>query len=60
MKRRCIKCVYGYNVTLNSIRIDIQCCGFGVKYEAVPVGKFCPIDGRKLQNLRKGCKKRRR
>lgn len=54
MKRRCIKCVHGYNITLNSIRINIQCCNFGLKYDAVPVGEFCPMDGRKLQNLRKG------
>lgn len=60
MKRRCIKCVHGYNITLNSIRINIQCCNFGLKYDAVPVGEFCPMDGRKLQNLRKRCKKRRR
>ena len=57
MKRRCIKCVYGYNIFLDSIRIDIQCCGFGLKDGAAPVGEFCPMDGRKLQNLRKGCKK---
>ena len=54
MKRRCIKCVYGYNVILNSIRIDIQCCGFGLKDGATPVGEFCPMDGKRLQNLRKG------
>ena len=60
MKRRCIKCVYGYNIILDSSRINIQCCGFGVKDGAAPVGEFCPRDGRKLQNLRKGCKKRRR
>ena len=60
MKRRCIKCVYGYNIILDSSRINIQCCGFGVKDGAAPVGEFCHMDGRKLQNLRNGCKKRRR
>lgn len=56
MKRRCIKCVYGYNIILDSIRINIQCCGFGLKDGAAPVGEICPMDGKKLQNLRKGGK----
>ena len=53
MKRRCIKCEHGYYPIPGSSRIDVQSCGFGLKEGAAPVGKFCPMDGKKLQNLRK-------
>lgn len=53
MKRRCIKCEHGYNPIPGSNRIDIQSCDFELKEGAVPVGKFCSIDGKKLHNLRK-------
>lgn len=53
MKRRCINCAHCYNPIPGSSRIDVQCCGFGLKEGAAPVGEFCPIDGKKLQNLRK-------
>lgn len=53
MKRRCVNCKYGYNPVLGS-NCDVQSCGFGLKDGAVPIGKFCPMDGKKLQNLRKG------
>ena len=43
-----------YNPIPGSSRIDVQCCGFGLKDGAVPVGEICPMDGKKLQNLRKG------
>lgn len=54
MKRRCIKCEYGYNPIPGSSRIDDQSCSFGLKDGVAPVGDFCPIDGKKLQNLIKG------
>lgn len=54
MKRRCLKCEHGYNPISGSSRIDAQCCGFGLKGGAAPVGEFCPMDGKRLQNLRKG------
>ena len=57
MKRRCIKCEYGYNPIPCSSRIDDQSCSFGLKDGAAPVGDFCPIDGKKLQNLIKGGEK---
>ena len=53
MKRRCINCKYGYNPIQSNIRDDFQYCGFGLKDGAVLVGEICPIDGKKLQNLRK-------
>nr|DAF84676.1 MAG TPA: Protein of unknown function (DUF983) [Myoviridae sp. ctLEM34] len=55
MKRRCVKCKHGYNPAPGSSCFDVQCCGFGLKGgAAAPVGEFCPMDGKKLQNLRKG------
>ena len=54
MKRRCINCKHCYNPIPCSSRIDDQSCCFGLKDGAAPVGEFCPIDGKKLQNLRKG------
>nr|DAV55189.1 MAG TPA: Protein of unknown function (DUF983) [Caudoviricetes sp.] len=55
MKRRCVKCKHGYNPAPGSSCFDVQCCGFGLKGGgAAPVGEFCPMDGKKLQNLRKG------
>lgn len=51
MKRRCIKCEHGYNPIPGSSRIDVQSCNFGLKEGAAPVGKFCPMDGKKLQSL---------
>lgn len=56
MKRRCINCAHCYNPIPGSSRIDVQCCGFGLKDGAAPVGEICPMDGKKLQNLRKGGK----
>lgn len=53
MKRRCINCEHCYNPIPGSSRIDVQCCGFGLKEGAAPVGEFCPMDGKKLHNLRK-------
>lgn len=55
MKRRCVKCKYGYNPVLGG-RCDVQSCGFGLKDGAAAVGEFCPMDGKKLQNLKKGYK----
>lgn len=57
MKRRCIKCEHGYTPIPGSSRIDVQSCGFGLKEGAAPVGKFCPMDGKRLQNLVKGGEK---
>lgn len=54
MKRRCINCKYGYTPIHGSSRIDDQSCSFGLKDGATPVCDFCPMDGKKLQNLRKG------
>lgn len=54
MKRRCINCKYSYNTTSGNSRVDFQYCDFGLKDGAVLVGKFCPMNGKKLQNLRKG------
>ena len=56
MKRKCINCKYGYTPIPGSSRIDDQCCGFGLKDGAALVGEICPMDGKKLQNLRKGGK----
>lgn len=52
MKRRCVNCEYCY-VGID----DIQSCGFGLEDGAAPVGEICPMDGKKLQNLRKGGEK---
>lgn len=57
MKRRCIKCEHGYAPIPGSSRIDVQSCDFGLKEGAAPVGNFCPMDGKKLQILRKGGEK---
>lgn len=54
MKRRCIRCEHGYNPIKG---IDSQSCGFGLEDGAAPVGEICPMDGKKLQNLRKGGEK---
>nr|DAK17575.1 MAG TPA: hypothetical protein [Caudoviricetes sp.] len=56
MKRRCINCKYGYNPIPSNSRDDFQYCGFGLKDGAVLVGEFCPMDGKKLQNLIKKVK----
>lgn len=53
MKRKCIKCEYGYTPIQGHDRIDSQSCSFGLKDGASPVGEFCPMDGKRLQNLRK-------
>lgn len=52
MKRRCVNCKHGYNPVSGS-SCDVQSCGFGLKDGAAAVGEFCPMDGKKLQNLRK-------
>lgn len=57
MKRRCLKCEYGYTPPSGSSRIGDQYCGFGLKDGAVSVGEYCPMDGKRLQNLRKGGEK---
>ena len=57
MKRKCINCKYGYNPIPGSSCTDVQSCGFGLKDGGAPVGEFCPMDGKKLQNLRKGGEK---
>lgn len=54
MKRRCLKCEHCYTPMTGNERIDVQSCDFGLKEGAAPVGEFCPMDGKKLQNLRKG------
>mgnify|MGYP006912659278 FL=1 len=38
-------------------RIDNQSCDFGLKDGASPVGEYCPMDGKRLYNLRKGDEK---
>ena len=53
MKRRCINCEHCYNPIPDSGCTDIQSCDFGLKDGAAPVGEICPMDGKKLQNLRK-------
>lgn len=52
MKRKCLTCEYGYNPDSHSEnkRFDIQSCGYGLKDGAAPVGEFCPMTGKKLQN----------
>lgn len=57
MKRRCLNCEHGYNPISGNERIDNQSCGFGLKEGAAPVGEFCPMDGKRLKNLRKEIKK---
>lgn len=57
MKSRCLKCEYCYTPIEGHERIDNQSCGFGLKDGAAPVGEFCPMDGKRLFNLRKGCEK---
>lgn len=42
---------------LGNERIDNQSCDFGLKEGAAPVGEFCPMDGKRLHNLRKGSEK---
>lgn len=54
MKRRCLKCEYCYNPMPGNDRIDNQSCCFGLKDGGSPVGEYCPMDGKRLQNLRKG------
>lgn len=53
MKRRCVECKHGYNPAPGSSRFDAQGCDFGLKDGTAPVGEFCPMDGKKLQDLRK-------
>ena len=52
MKRKCLKCEYGYNpiYTYENERFDIQSCGYGLEDGAAAVGEFCPMTGKKLQN----------
>lgn len=57
MKRRCINCEHCYSPIPGYERIDNQSCDFGLKEGAAPVGEFCPMDGKRLQNLRKEIKK---
>ena len=40
-----------------SVKMDAQTCSFGLKDGASPVGKFCPMDGKRLHDLRKGGEK---
>lgn len=57
MKRKCLNCKYGYTPIPSHERIDSQSCSFGLKNGASPVGEFCPMDGKQLQNFRKGGEK---
>jgi hypothetical protein len=57
MKRKCLNCKYGYTPTPGHERNYSQSCSFGLKEGAAPVGEFCPMDGKRLHNLRKGSEK---
>lgn len=57
MKRKCLNCKYGYSPIPSHERIDSQSCTFGLKEGATPVGEYCPMDGKRLHNFRKGGEK---
>ena len=52
MKRKCLTCEHGYTPVDGWCRTgaDTQSCDFGLKDGAAPVGEFCPMTGKKLQN----------
>lgn len=56
MKRRRLNCEHCYMPMPGNERIDNQSCCFGLKDGGSPVGEYCPMDGKRLQNLRKGGK----
>lgn len=56
MKSRCLNCEHCYTPMPGNDRIDNQSCDFGLKDGASPVGEYCPMDGKRLQNVRKGGK----
>lgn len=53
MKRKCLNCEHGYTpVDGYGCRVDVQSCDFGLKDGAAPVSEYCPMTGKKLQNVK--------
>jgi len=57
MKQRCLNCVHGYTpIDGFNCRIDAQSCDYGLHDGAAPVGECCPMDGKKLREVKGGNK----
>ena len=53
MKKKCLTCEHGYtSVDVYGRCAEVQNCDFGLKDGAAPVGEICPMNGKKLQNVR--------
>ena len=53
MKKKCLTCIHGYTTVDNYGRCaELQSCDFGLKDGAAPVGNFCQMTGKRLQNTR--------
>ena len=53
MKKKCLTCEHCYtSVDVYGRCAEVQNCDFGLKDGAAPVGEFCRITGKKLQNVR--------